>query len=107
MPGSSRGRARHSASASLALLHAAFPDRAARARAVGVWGGIAGLAAAAGPVLGGVLVGQAGWRLVFYVNVPIAVAAMILTHRHVPAPRPAPAGWIRWPSAWEPSRSPR
>ncbi|MGW2262313.1 MFS transporter [Streptomyces sp. NPDC004749] len=76
--------------ASLALLHAAFPDRAARARAVGVWGGIAGLAAAAGPVLGGVLVGQAGWRLVFYVNVPIAVAAIVLTHRHIPAPRPRP-----------------
>lgn len=70
--------------ASLALLRAAFPDASARARAIGIWGGIAGLAAATGPILGGVLVSAVSWRLVFFVNVPIGVAAMWLTAIHVP-----------------------
>jgi DHA2 family methylenomycin A resistance protein-like MFS transporter len=76
--------------ASLALLRAAFQDPAARARAIGVWGGIAGLAAATGPILGGVLVSTVSWRLVFFVNVPIGVAAMWLTAVHVPAPEGKP-----------------
>jgi DHA2 family methylenomycin A resistance protein-like MFS transporter len=76
--------------ASLALLRAAFPDAASRARAIGVWGGIAGIAAAAGPILGGVLVTAASWRWVFFVNVPIGLAAMVLTARRVPAPEARP-----------------
>ena len=76
--------------ASLALLRAAFPDAAARARAFGVWGGIAGVAAAAGPILGGVLVNTMSWRVVFLVNLPIGLAAMALTARYVPAPAPRP-----------------
>lgn len=76
--------------ASLALLCAAFPDAASRARAIGVWGGIAGITAAAGPILGGVLVTAASWRWVFFVNVPIGLAAMVLTARRVPAPEARP-----------------
>lgn len=72
--------------ASLALLRAAFPDKDVRARAIGVWGGIAGLAAATGPILGGVLVNAVSWRLVFFVNVPIGLVSMIMTQRRVPAP---------------------
>ena len=78
--------------ASLALLRTAYPDDAARVRAVGVWGGVAGVAAAAGPVLGGVLVAVASWRLVFFVNVPIGILGMVLTARHVPAPDRRPRG---------------
>ncbi len=78
--------------ASLALLRAAYPEPAARARAIGRWGGIAGIAAAAGPILGGVLVTAVGWRLVFFVNVPIGLLAMVLTARQVPAPDPRPRG---------------
>jgi MFS transporter, DHA2 family, methylenomycin A resistance protein len=74
--------------ASLALLRAAFPDAQLRARAIGVWGAIAGVAAASGPILGGLLVTAGSWRLVFFVNVPIGLAAMVLTARHVPAPEP-------------------
>ncbi len=47
--------------ASLALLRAAYPETATRARAIGMWGGIAGVAAAAGPILGGVLVTVCIW----------------------------------------------
>ena len=78
--------------ASLALLRAAYPETAARARAIGMWGGIAGVAAAAGPILGGVLVTTASWRLVFFVNIPIGLLAMVLTARRVPSPDPRPRG---------------
>lgn len=76
--------------ASLALLRAAYPDVTARARAIGVWGGIAGLAAASGPILGGLLVSAVNWRLVFFVNVPIGVISMLLTARYVPHPERRP-----------------
>jgi DHA2 family methylenomycin A resistance protein-like MFS transporter len=72
--------------ASLALLQAAYPDRAARAKAFGVWGGVAGIAAASGPVAGGVAVAAFGWRAIFFVNIPVAGAAMVLTARYVPSP---------------------
>ncbi|WP_251983389.1 MFS transporter, partial [Streptomyces rapamycinicus] len=64
--------------ASLALLGALHPEPGARARAFGVWGGIAGVAAAAGPVLGGVLVWGVGWRTVFLVNIPLGALAIWL-----------------------------
>jgi DHA2 family methylenomycin A resistance protein-like MFS transporter len=69
---------------SLALLGAAYDDPGARARAVGVWGGVAGVAAASGPVVGGVLTQAVSWRLVFFVNVPVGLAALLLTARYVP-----------------------
>ncbi len=71
---------------SLALLQASYPDRARRARAVGLWGGIGGLAAASGPVLGGTLTTLASWRLVFAVNIPVGLFALWLTRRRVTAP---------------------
>jgi DHA2 family methylenomycin A resistance protein-like MFS transporter len=69
--------------ASLALIRASFDDRGARARAIGVWGSVAGIGAASGPVLGGLLVAVAGWRAVFAVNLPIGIAAIALTGAHV------------------------
>jgi DHA2 family methylenomycin A resistance protein-like MFS transporter len=68
---------------SLAVLQAAYPDRRERARAFGVWGGIAGAAAASGPVIGGVLTAWISWRAVFMVNLPVAAAALWATWRHV------------------------
>jgi DHA2 family methylenomycin A resistance protein-like MFS transporter len=70
---------------SLALVRAAYEDPGARARAVGVWGGVAGVAAASGPVIGGVLTQAVSWRLVFFVNVPVGLAALLMTRRHVPS----------------------
>ncbi|MFI6741557.1 MFS transporter [Nonomuraea sp. NPDC050451] len=70
--------------ASLALLRDAYPERGARARAFGVWGMVAGIAACAGPVLGGVLVSAIGWRAVFFVNIPFGLLGVLLTVRHVP-----------------------
>jgi EmrB/QacA subfamily drug resistance transporter len=73
---------------SLAILEAVF-RREDRSAAVGAWSGLGGVATAIGPVLGGVLVGAAawGWRLVFLINIPIAVAVVWLAQRYVPETR--------------------
>ncbi|WP_030936697.1 MFS transporter [Streptomyces sp. NRRL S-646] len=55
-----------------------------RSVALGVWGAVSGAAAAVGPVLGGMLTDGPGWRWIFYVNLPVSVAAVWLTLRVVP-----------------------
>ncbi|MDF3291865.1 MFS transporter [Streptomyces silvisoli] len=84
--------------ASLALLRAAYPEPAARARAFGVWGAVSGLGAAAGPVIGGLAVWAISWRAVFLVNLPFGVLATALTVRCVPAPRPHRGARLRLPA---------
>lgn len=73
--------------ASLALLRAAHPDRAARARAVTVWGAVASVAFGAGPVVGGLLVAGLDWRAVFWLNLPVGGLTVLLTVRHIPDAR--------------------
>ena len=68
---------------SLALIVHQFPDPRARARALGVWGGMGSLGVALGPVLGGALVALTGWRAIFIINVPVCVLTVILLRRHV------------------------
>ncbi|HZR41980.1 MAG TPA: MFS transporter [Ktedonobacteraceae bacterium] len=70
---------------SLALLNHSFHDPRERARAIGVWGGIAGIAACAGPVVGGLLVNTLTWRSAFILNVPVGILAVLLTVRYVAA----------------------
>lgn len=65
--------------ASLALLSGIFPDGQQRARALGIWGGIAGIGAVMGPVVGGILVNSFGWRSIFFINLPIGVLGFALT----------------------------
>lgn len=67
---------------SLALIAASFDPRD-RSRAVGAWSGLGGVAGAFGPFLGGALVDW-NWRAVFLVNIPVAVAVIVITLRHVP-----------------------
>ena len=71
---------------SLALLAVIYTEPDARSRAIGLWGGAGGIAAAVGPVLGGVLVSWIGWRAIFWVNIPIIAVACRLTLRSLPAP---------------------
>jgi MFS transporter, DHA2 family, methylenomycin A resistance protein len=70
---------------SLALLRASYQQRSERARAVGVWGAVAGTGAASGPILGGLLVGLISWRAVFIVNLPLGILGLVLTARYLPA----------------------
>ncbi|MEU9120656.1 MFS transporter [Streptomyces sp. NPDC048506] len=71
---------------SLALIQAVFHP-GDRARAVGAWSGLGGVAAAVGPFIGGWLVDGAGWRWVFFLNVPLAVVCVPVALRHVPETR--------------------
>ncbi|MFE0539315.1 MFS transporter [Streptomyces nigra] len=83
---------------SLALLQQAYPEPAARSRAFGLWGSMAGIAASAGPLLGGALVSTVGWRWVFLINLPVGAACLALTLRHVtPSPRRADRA-LDWPA---------
>jgi EmrB/QacA subfamily drug resistance transporter len=75
----------------MSIIRNVFEDPRERAQAIGVWGALFGISMALGPVVGGVLVDSVGWRSVFIVNVPIGMAAIILTALFVPesrAPRP-------------------
>jgi EmrB/QacA subfamily drug resistance transporter len=64
-----------------------FTDPAERARAIGLWGAVFGFSMALGPIAGGVLVASVGWRGIFWVNIPVGVAAIILTALFVPESR--------------------
>lgn len=71
---------------SLALINSSYQNKKDRIKAIGIWAGIGGIAAAAGPILGGVLTAYFGWRAVFLVNIPIAIIAIFLTSKYVQNP---------------------
>ena len=68
---------------SLALLQQVYVSPGARARAFGAWGAIAGVAATAGPLVGGVLTNTVGWRWVFVINLPVGLVCIAMTVRLV------------------------
>jgi EmrB/QacA subfamily drug resistance transporter len=71
----------------MSIITNTFTEPRERARAIGVWGGVVGLSMALGPVLGGVLVAGLGWRSIFWINVPVGVAAFVLAALFVPESR--------------------
>ncbi|WP_425471691.1 MFS transporter [Streptomyces cadmiisoli] len=83
---------------SLALLQQAYPSAAERAKAFGLWGSMAGIAASAGPLVGGLLVTTVGWRWVFFVNLPVGCVCLLLTLRLVPASARRPDRPVDWPA---------
>ena len=62
----------------LAIISATFTDPRERNAAVGVWGGVGALALAVGPVLGGLLTQHVSWEWIFWINVPVGIATMVL-----------------------------
>ncbi|MFC3232919.1 MFS transporter [Streptomyces nitrosporeus] len=73
--------------AALALITLLFPGAEERARAFGIWGGIAALGGTMGLVISGALTGLASWRWIFLINLPVAFAAVVLLPRLVPESR--------------------
>lgn len=71
----------------MSLITNTFTDPRERARAIGVWGAVVGVAMAAGPLIGGLLVDTVGWRSIFWINLPVGLLALALTLRYVPESR--------------------
>ncbi|HKB31128.1 MAG TPA: MFS transporter [Streptosporangiaceae bacterium] len=71
---------------SLAIIQATYVQQD-RPRAVGAWSGLGGVAGAIGPFLGGWIIGTAGWRWIFLINLPLAAVVIAVTTRHVPESR--------------------
>src|SRR3954469_8250622 len=71
---------------SLAMIQGSF-RQTDRGRVIGQWAGLGGIAAAAGPLLGGWIVDHASWRWIFLINVPVALVVLLVAGRHVPESR--------------------
>ncbi|MEE1834696.1 MFS transporter [Streptomyces sp. SP17KL33] len=84
----------------MSIITNTFTDPRERARAIGIWGAVVGISMAAGPIIGGLLVESVGWRAIFWINLPVGLAALLLTWRYVPesrapkARRPDPVGQL-------------
>ncbi|WP_345566205.1 MFS transporter [Nonomuraea rosea] len=75
----------------MSIITNTFTEPRERARAIGVWGGVVGVSMALGPLVGGSLVGSVGWQAIFWINIPVGLAAFVLCALFVPesrAPRP-------------------
>ena len=68
----------------LSVIRQIYPDRRERARALGAWAAVSGLALALGPVLGGVLISVGSWRSVFWFNLALGLVLLVATARLVP-----------------------
>jgi EmrB/QacA subfamily drug resistance transporter len=73
----------------LSLISQVFTGRVERARALGVWGAVVGISMALGPTVGGLLIQYVSWRAVFWINLPICAAAIVLTMIFVPESKSA------------------
>ena len=75
----------------LSIIAHVFPQPKDRARAVGIWGAVAGVSLAFGPLLGGALTQSVGWRSIFWINLPIGLVAVVLSAVFVPESKAARA----------------
>ncbi|GAA4950731.1 MFS transporter [Actinoplanes utahensis] len=71
----------------MSIITNTFTDTRERARAIGVWGAVTGFSMALGPLAGGFLVHSFGWRSIFWINVPVGIAAFLLARRFIPESR--------------------
>jgi EmrB/QacA subfamily drug resistance transporter len=71
----------------MSIITNTFTDARERAQAVGVWGAVFGISMALGPIVGGTLVSSVGWRSIFWINIPVGLAAIALVLRFIPESR--------------------
>jgi EmrB/QacA subfamily drug resistance transporter len=71
----------------MSIIRNVFHDPKERAQAIGMWGATVGLSLALGPIVGGALVQSVSWRAIFWINIPIGLAAVLLTALFVPESR--------------------
>jgi len=83
----------------MSLIVKSFADRKARAQALGIWSSSFAVSAVIGPLLGGYLVDNLSWRWVFFINLPIGIAGLIMTLLFIRQDRPADSGAFDWPGA--------
>jgi EmrB/QacA subfamily drug resistance transporter len=83
---------------SLALITASFPEET-RGQAIGMWSGFTAMAAAIGPVIGGWLIEHSTWRWVFFLNLPLALAIMLLSPGVPESRNPNASHRLDWPGA--------
>jgi EmrB/QacA subfamily drug resistance transporter len=75
----------------MSIITNVFTEPSERARAIGAWGAVVGVSLALGPIVGGALTETIGWRAIFWINVPIGLAAIVLSALFVPESRAARA----------------
>jgi EmrB/QacA subfamily drug resistance transporter len=83
----------------LSILTNVFRDARERAQAIAIWAGFSGIAIALGPIIGGVLLAHFEWSSVFWVNIPIGVAAVVLGHYYIPESKDPDAPRLDLPGA--------
>ncbi len=83
---------------SLSIISASFEGEE-RGKAIGTWAGLSGVTTALGPILGGFLVENVSWRAAFLINVPLAIAVLLIAYRHVPESRDPDARKLDIPGA--------
>jgi MFS family permease len=83
---------------SLSIIGASFAEEN-RGKAIGTWSGFSGITTALGPVVGGYLVDNVSWRAAFFLNVPLAIAVVLIALRHVPESRDPDARKLDVPGA--------
>lgn len=80
---------------SLAIISACF-DEESRGQAIGTWAGFTTITTALGPVLGGWLIEHISWHWIFFINVPLAALALVISFWHVPESRNPDSGRVDW-----------
>jgi DHA2 family multidrug resistance protein len=83
----------------MSLIAHSFTDAKARAQALGIWSSSFAVSAVIGPLLGGYLVDNFSWRWVFFINLPIGIAGLIMTLLFIMKDRPDDSGAFDWPGA--------
>ncbi len=80
----------------MSLIAKSFTDTKARAQALGIWSSSFAVSAIIGPLLGGYLIDQFSWRMIFYINLPIGIAGLVMTLLYLPHDHPEERGAFDW-----------